>query len=337
MNDELDELVQIKRAAESGNGEPGDGTAPLRPSASGAALSSRGVLASAIAASGFDLRRRPSVTIGPELYNAWTFPATGDFPPRVTPDVAGKVADNRFLFPAMPQENLGTSLAVQDFKQTVETITGAIERDPSAATTKATYDGTIVAVVAAAKQVALVATDIPAAVVEATPSFDAWLDTVLSQQIGRAIDAHVVAQILAETPGITAVGTDPLPDAVRKAITSMRNAGANPSILAVNPAQSEALDLLRTADGIYLRGMASTDTGPLWDLRVVETPSVGPLAPANGPLVLDPGLLGLLFTGPTEFKADPFTNMRKNLVDFLMELNLLLHVRNVTGARQIRN
>lgn len=322
--------------------ESGDGAGPLHPrpsvSQGRASRGSRGVLASALEAANFDLRARPHVSIpAAEFYNAWTFPATADFPALVSPDVAGKVADRRYLHPFLPSEDLGDSLAIQDFKQTVETVTGTIERDPAATGTKATYDGTVTSVTDAVKQVALVAPDIPAAVVNALPAFGSWLDTELSQQIGRAVDAHVVGQIVTATPGVTNVGTDPLPDAVRKAVTAMRNAGANPSILVANPAQSEALDLLRTADGIYIRGMTSTNSGPLWDLQVVETPSVATLGASAGPLVIDPALLGVLFRGPTEFKADPFTNMRSNLVDFLLELNLLMHVRNIVGARQIRN
>lgn len=320
--------------------ESGDGAAPLRPtpSMSRARGSRSGVLASALEAANFDLRTRPHVSLpAREFYAAWTWPATADFPSLVSPDVAGKVADRRYVHPFLPQEDLGDSLSIQDFKQTVETVTGTIERDPAATGTKATYDGTVTSVTDAVKQVALVAPDIPAAVVNALPAFGSWLDTELSQQIGRAVDKHVVDQVVAAVPGITNVGTDPLPDAVRKAVTAMRNAGANPSLLVANPAQSEALDLLRTADGIYIRGMTSTNTGPLWDLTVVETPSVATLGASAGPLVLDPGLLGVLFKGPTEFKADPFTNMRSNLVDFLLELNLLMHVRNIVGARQIRN
>lgn len=323
--------------------ESGDGAGPLHPrpsvsQARGSRGSNRGVLASALAAAEFDLRTRPHVSLpAREFYAAWTFPATVDFPSLVSPDIAGKVADRRYVHPFLPQEDLGDSLSIQDFKQTVETVTGTIERDPAATGTKATYDGTVTSVTDPVKQVALVAPDIPAAVVNALPAFGSWLDTELSQQIGRAVDKHVVDQVVAAVPGITNVGTDPLPDAVRKAVTAMRNAGANPSLLVANPAQSEALDLLRTADGIYIRGMTSTNNGPLWDLTVVETPSVATLGASAGPLVLDPGLLGVLFKGPTEFKADPFTNMRSNLVDFLLELNLLMHVRNIVGARQIRN
>lgn len=296
-----------------------------------------GPLASAVAAAGFDLRSRPSVKIpAAQFYNAWVFPSTADMPPLVTPSIAGVVADRRYLHPLLPQEDLGDSLAITDFKQTVETVTGTIERDPSAATAKALYEGTVVAITEPARQVALVAENIPAAVVNALPAFNAWLETELSQQIGRAIDAHAVGEIVVAVPGITNVGTDPLPDAIRKAVTAMRNAGANPSLIAVNPAQSESLDLLRTADGIYIRGMTSTNTGPLWELTVIETPSVATLGASAGPLVIDPGLLGLLFTGPTAFDADPFTGFKSNLVSFRVEMNLRMHVRNIVGARQLR-
>jgi hypothetical protein len=325
---------------ESGSPWPGDS----RPSGSTADPSSvrparSGVrtLADAVRAAKFDVRNRPAVTIPPgEFFAAWTLPTEADFPPRLLPDVAGKIADRRYLFPFLEQAELGSNLAIHDFQQTVETVTGTIERAPSATGTKATYQGTVVSVVSAAKQVALVATDVPAAIVEALPAFNAWLERELGQRIGRAVDDHVKTAILAATPAVTNKGGDPLFDAIRKAVTAMANAGAAPRLVAMNPTDSETLDLARTADGIYLRGLSSTNNGPLWDLSVIETPSIAALGAGAGPLVIDPALLGVLYMGPSQFKADPFTGMRSNLVDFLLEMNLKFHVRNIVGAREIR-
>lgn len=319
--------------------ESGDGS-PVRPFGVGPARVSRGrpgVLASAIEASGFDLRSRPSVRIAAkEIFAAWTFPGTVDLPGRTLPDIAGKVQDRRFLFPFVAQEDLGLDLSVTDYQQTVETVAGAVERDPSSGVAKATLDGTVAAVVAAVKQVALTAVDVPNAVIESLPAFGDWLDGQLSQRIGRAVDAHIHAQIVAKTPATTSQGLDPLFDTLRKAVTSMRGAGANPQIAAMNPVQAEALDLTRTADGVYLGGMASAAAGPFWDLTVIESPSIPVLSASAGPLVIDPGLLGLLYTGPTDFRADPFSKMKNNQTDFLLEMNLLFHVRDITGAREIR-
>jgi hypothetical protein len=130
---------------------------------------------------------------------------------------------------------------------------------------------------------------------EDEPRAQAYVNNRLPFMLRQRVDSQVlvgtgVAPNLLGTENVVgiqtqALGADPVPDAVYKAMRKVRDNGfAEPSVVFVTPAQWEPVRLLRTADGVYIWGHPSMP-GPMtiWGVPVVETTA----APATKALLGD--------------------------------------------------
>lgn len=327
------------------DGETGDGAAPPAIKqhrvgrgvgvAAHAGPSIVGALVDAMKSARFDPKTNPSVTVpgfGAWATKAQTIPSMADLSPSqrmVTP--LGQ--DTRFMWSAMPLQDAGTNTAIEDFKITAATVSGTIERSPSATGTKADLATTTTLVNDPMKQFAITISDIPNVLFNSTPMLASFMQQQAEFELEKALDAHVLAQIVAATPPFGNTGTGLIAQ-IRSGIKTMRAAGAQPTLLVVNPTDSETIDTTLTAVGDFLIANPSTDPGgsnPVWALTRIERIGAG----TEPPYLIDPAMLGVLYLGAVRVDADPYTGFKNNTTTLRVEFEALMHVRNVNGARRI--
>ncbi|MCW3064782.1 MAG: hypothetical protein JWN32_1954 [Solirubrobacterales bacterium] len=256
-------------------------------------------------------------------------PSEGLSAPATMAPFVPKAQDRRFLYPEFPRAEVEHGdLAITEFKQTgSRNLSGDVERDPVATTEKAKLSLGITLETPALRQFAAVIEEVPSKLFEAIPALEAFLQNELQYQLDLAVDEHTVAQIAAATPAHGKTGAG-LIERVRNGVSAMRALGAQPSVLALSPTDAAALDLTTTgADKAYV--FATRDSGsasPLWSLRIVESPTI------SAPLLLDPALLGVFYSAMGTILADPYTGLTSNQVRVRVEIDGLLHVRDVSGA-----
>jgi hypothetical protein len=220
-----------------------------------------------------------------------------------------------------------TAATVINLESLGRVVEGEIERDPVATTSKATLSLKTELATDPLRQFAIVAEDIPAKLFEIDElALERWLRDELHYQILRSIDVHIIARILDAAPLIGSVGPDLIAQ-TRNAVATMRDVGATPSVLAVNPTVAAGLDLTQNDNGDYIFAIReSGSASPLWNLRIAEVPKL-----AN-PVVIDPAMLGVWYSAGAALLGDPYTGLKENLVRIRLEGDGVFHTRNGDGA-----
>ena len=269
-------------------------------------------------------------------FKAPTSPAVTDLAPRGAASIERLGADQRWLYPAIPQQDLGTDLSIRDFRHTVRTVTGTVERDPTAVTGKATLATTVTAVNTAVKQEAIILDAIPNAVLESMAGFRAFAEAELRFQIAKALDSHVFSSLnTGATFGTSGTGLIAI---LRNGITAMAADGFTPDVAVLNATDAATLDLTQDTAGSYVFALRDTgDSSPLWGLRIVVRTSAAGNEP---PLLVDTSRAGVLYLGVMRVDLDPFagvsgSNFENNTTDIRAEVNCLMHVRNAKAARRL--
>jgi hypothetical protein len=289
-------------------------------------------LLSGLQGAGWNMESKSVVKMGSVLRRKdSSFPGgtVGELPATRAPFVELTV-DKRYVYPKLQQGSLGEDLAITEYVESAApTVTGSIERDPLATTDKATMDVAFDYVAEKAKQLAVVVENLPAAILTSFPTFAGVINSRMQGQLDQAADEHVLSQIDAAGPDSGGTGADTIAD-LRNGVAAMRDAGCNPTIAAINPLDMAALDLTsQGADQLYLFSLRSTGgASPLFGLSFTEAKNV----PQGWIYLIDPNVIGVFYVGPSRFQADPYTQMKKNLVGLRLEQVALFHVRNISGA-----
>jgi len=235
-----------------------------------------------------------------------------------------------FLYPAFPRGEVDQGdLALTEFRQTgSRTVEGTVARDPVATSAKAKLGLTVELVTPKLVQWAVVVENVPAQLFNSVEALRGFLENELRYQIDLATDAHCLAQLAAAAPPAGLTGAT-LIEQSRNAVAAMRELGANPTVLALSPTDAAALDTQKTGTGgleQYVFGSKATGASPLWGNQIVE------VADLEAPMVIDPLIAGVLYADIGTLLIDPYSGMDTNEVRIRVEINGLLHVRDVAGV-----
>ena len=127
-------------------------------------------------------------------------------------------------------------------------------------------------------QVAVTIDEVPNAIFESVGSLRSYLNQEGAFQVQKALDGHVMAQIVGAAPPFGTSGTG-LVARIRNGIATMRATGANPTTAVLNPTDAASLDLEADAGGYIFPTRDTGTSSPLWGLKVVERIGAGTEAP----------------------------------------------------------
>ena len=204
--------------------------------------------------------------------------------------------DSRWLYPVLPTTAVSdATTSVQYLQQSSRTLAGtAVIRPLDSTTTKPETSSAAELQTLQLQQVATIQSNIPR-IHGAQPLFQSLVENDLRYSISDGLDEVVRRGV--NTAGTAAAVTGNIVDKVRKARTVVESNGYRPSVLAIDPAGAESLDLLKTSgsEAFYVFSPGQSAPGP-WGLEMRIWKN-------TGTAILDADSFGRLFVSPTELRA----------------------------------
>jgi HK97 family phage prohead protease len=240
--------------------------------------------------------------------------------------------DQRWIYPVLPTTAVSDSTtSVQYLRQSTRTLAGtSVIRALDATSTKPETSTTAELATLTLSQVATVQTGIPR-IMGAQPPFQSMVESDLRLSINDGLDELVRRGLV--TAGTASTVTGNVLDKVRKAITVVQNSGYNPDVLAIDPAGSEALDLLKSSgsEQFYVFNAGAAAPAPYGlQVRVWKSGTGGP-----GTAVLDSGAFGRLYASPVELRSFEADGGVTNKTNVRMELNAGYAVERTSAGLRI--
>ncbi len=238
--------------------------------------------------------------------------------------------DQRWLFPVLPTVAVdAATTAVQFLRQSSRSLAAgtAVVRPLDATTTKPETSSTAELVSQPLSQVATVSTGIPR-IHAAQPMFQQIIEQDLRYALNDGLDQLVRTGV--DTAGTAAAVTGDILEKVRKAKTVVQANGYNPTVLAIDPAGAQGLDLLRSSgsEAFYLWGPGQGAPGGPFGLQLRIWKSAGTA-------ILDAAAFGELYVSPVElrsFEADAGVSNKQNV---RIETNATFAVQRGSAALRI--
>jgi hypothetical protein len=241
-------------------------------------------------------------------------------------------ADQRYAWPVftrVPVDRGVTSVDVPtQSARTLATPANTV-RAIDAVTNKPEVASTVTIVSTPMKQMAAVESGLPNVYLE-SPVINSVIETDLRLSINDGLDSLIVTAVAAS--GFQAPGTDPLIVSVRKAMTTLMNAGYNPDTLLLTPAAAEGLDLAvsgisgGTQDFVFSPGQFAPN---IWQLNRRISKGIA------APVVLDSRALGRLYTSPVSLARFEENAGKTNTSLVRMELHAVFGVERQAAAVRI--
>jgi uncharacterized protein len=280
---------------------------------------------------GFALEDRSNAMINFDEFRSFTWAAgtvlSGVNPIRREGVVLGY--DTRWVYPILPTTALDSAnTAVQYIRQTTRTLAGTATIRPLDATSNKPETSTAAELATLQfEQVATVNPGIPR-IHSLQPAFQSYVESDLRLSISDRLDEVVRRGVATAGTASTVVGD--ILQKVRRAMTVVEANGYSPSVLAIDPAGAESLDLLRSSgsEQFYLWGPGQGAPGGPFGLQMRVWKQAGTA-------ILDSSSFGRFYVSPIELRSFEENAGRTNTLTVRAECHAGFAVERTSAGLRI--